>query len=291
MQARLARVRDAESAVRWVRLVAVLGQPDALRAEVARHLTQQPLERRHRDRLAVRAPAGERRRRAVERIRMVRVGVEPGTRGAHAADEVDRGKTPGRAPRRGDPSGHPGAAARAVDRGVGRVQQPADVGRGGRRPQPAALVRLVPDHPLLHPRVALGGCRGERRERRPRGRRPVRRPAEIRPAWRAPDRDDRADACSAQALQDGVGAAPVALGASRLDHVPVERVADEVDTEGIELRDALVERAVAVLKPRIVLDAVLDTWRRAGGSRGRSDDKERANEDYFPHAGTVPSLP
>ena len=46
--------------------------------------------------------------RAVERIRMMRVGVEPGARRAHAADEVDRGQTPGRAPRGRDASGHLG---------------------------------------------------------------------------------------------------------------------------------------------------------------------------------------
>ena len=71
-QLRLPLLRDPVGA----RLVAVLGQPDPLRAERTAHLGEQPLERRHRDRGAVAArPVGERRLPARRRIRMVRVDV------------------------------------------------------------------------------------------------------------------------------------------------------------------------------------------------------------------------
>ena len=60
------------------------------------------VERGHRDRLAVAAGAGGRGLDTAERIRMMRVGVEPGTVGAHPADPADRRDAAGR--RRAEPS-------------------------------------------------------------------------------------------------------------------------------------------------------------------------------------------
>ena len=88
-EARLLRIGDTEHAVGRARLVRVLGQPDAFRAEAPRDLLQEALEGRHRDRLAMAALLGRRRRAGREGVRMMRVRVQSRARGAHVADEGD----------------------------------------------------------------------------------------------------------------------------------------------------------------------------------------------------------
>ena len=119
--ARLQCRRNAEVAVGRIGLVAVLGQPDPLPTERPADLADEPVDRRHRDRLAVAATAGRRRFEPAQRIGVVRVRVEPCARSVHPADELDRRDPPVGAARRRHAAADLRARGRAVDRGVGRL--------------------------------------------------------------------------------------------------------------------------------------------------------------------------
>ena len=162
------------------------------------HLEEEPVERRHRDRRAVGAAAARRRLGAGPcRIRMVGVDVEPRPRRTHRANEGDRGHAAGVPARRGDAACDPVAPVHALERPVGRVEQPHHVRPRRDRAQPAPLVRLVPDRPVAHPRVAARGRDGEVREVGAARRRDLPRAAAVRPARRSEQGDDSADTARA----------------------------------------------------------------------------------------------
>ena len=85
-QRRLPLRRDTEERVGRIRLVAVLGQPDRLRPEVAPDEDEELRDRRHRDRGAVLAAAAGRRLVRPQRIRVVGVGVELRVCSGHAVE-------------------------------------------------------------------------------------------------------------------------------------------------------------------------------------------------------------
>ena len=269
-------------------LVGVLGQPDPLRAEGAPDLGDQLLERRHRDRLAVAAAARERRLTAAGGIGMVRVRVEASTGAAHAADPLDRRDAAAGAARRGHAARDLRPRDHGVDRRVAGVEDLADVDARRGRAQPARLVRLVPHQPLRHPAVARGGGPGEAGERG-RARGEVLRPAAVRPPGRPDDPDHGRDPAAAETVEDRVAVLPGVLAARRLDLVPVQVEAHDVDTELLEPVEALVERAAAVGEPGVVLDP--EAHVRRGVSRGCAEPEQRAGTDggeREAHSGRVP---
>ena len=162
---------------------------------------------------------------------MVRVGVETGTGRAHAADPVHRRDSAPRAARGGDAASHFRARVGRVNRPVGRVEELADVHRRARRAKPARLVRLVPDEPLVDPAV-VGRRRTSELGERCRTRCEIRRPAAVRPPRRSDEADDGRDAPVVQAVQDEIALLPVLRAAHRLDPVPVEVEADDLDARG-----------------------------------------------------------
>ncbi len=278
--ARLQRRRDAEVAVRRVGLVAVLGQPDPLPPERPADLADEPVDRRHRDRLAVAAAARRRRLEPAERIRVVRVRVEPGTRRVHAADEGDRRDPAGRAARRGDAAADLRARRRAVDRGVRGVEQRLRVDARRGRAQPAPLVRLVPDQPVLDERIPVGGAAREACEPPLRARRPVRASGRRSPSAACPRSSPPAPS---RARGGPAGSRPTGPSRSAPLRASIsfqfERVADELDAHRVERVEALVERARAVGDPGIVLEPVADVRRRVGRRRrapGRRRRRRRA---------------
>ena len=108
-----------------------------------RRRAQQALERRHRDRLAG-AAARERRVALIDRIRVMGVGVEAGARSIHPPDEVRRGDA-ARA-RRAEPSRRPRRVAAGLTDlmpAIARVEDPRDVGlrRGGIQPDSPCSAR------------------------------------------------------------------------------------------------------------------------------------------------------
>ena len=154
---RLPLERDAEERVRRIRLVAVLGQPDRLRPEGALDEDEELPDRRHRDRGAGTAAAAGRRLGRRRGVRVVGVGVELRVGGGHAADPGDGCDASQPAARRRHAAADPRVRQHGMDRLVAGVEQMLDVDRRLRRPEPEALVRLVPDQPVANPRVALGG--------------------------------------------------------------------------------------------------------------------------------------
>ena len=85
---RLRRVGDAEEAVGGIRLVAVLREPQRLRAEVARHVGADRRQARHRE--AVRARGVKRRLTATDGVRVLRVRVETCVSRMHPLHEGER---------------------------------------------------------------------------------------------------------------------------------------------------------------------------------------------------------
>ena len=177
-QRRLPLRRNAEERVRWVRLVAVLGEPDRLRPERAPDEDQELRDRRHRDRGAVLAAAARRRLARRQRVRMVGVGVELRVGGGHAMDPGDGRNTSQTAARRRHAAADLGVRQHGMDRLVPGVEQMLDVDRRLRRPEPERMVRLVPDQPVPNPGITPRGRSREGAEvTRPRRR-------EVRPALR-----------------------------------------------------------------------------------------------------------
>ena len=148
-----------------------------------------------------------------------------------------------------------------MDRLVGRVQELADIHGRCRRAKPPRLVRLVPDEPLVDPAVVARGRLAKLGERG-RPRREVGSPAAVRPARRADEADDRGDAAIVQAIQNQIALLPVLLAAHRLDPVPVEVEADDVDPEALQPVEPVVKRAGAVGEPGVVLDPEAHAVRR-----------------------------
>ena len=281
----LCRLRDAEHPVGRIGLVAVLGEPDALRPERARDEREQTLEVGHRDVLAEAAATGGRRLTAADRIRMVRVRVEPRVREVHAADPVDRRDAARATARRGHAAADEVRAVRPLERVVGRVEQQPHVGARARRAELPVLVRLVPDHPAPHVRVALGRRVGEVRERARARRRPVRGASAVRPARRADERHDRRDAARAKPAEQDVAGGPAVRRIEvrrrlrrtlRRDLVPAQVDPDDVDAERVDLVEPLVERPRSPEQPRVVLDPVLNV---GGRIRACLEHEERTERD------------
>ena len=227
---------------------------------------------------------------------MVGVDVEPRPRRAHRANEVDRGHAAGVPARRGDAAGDPVAPVHALERPVGRVEQPHHVRPRRDRAQPAPLVRLVPDRPVAHPRVAARGRDGEVREVGAARRRDLPRAAAVRPARRSEQGDDGADPAPPQAGEHVVGQAPVVgrvPGQARArrsllrDLVPADRPADDVHAEPVERVEAVVERAGPVDEPGVVLDAEAGLRRRLRRRSSRERQCEHDEECEFSHSTTV----
>ena len=76
----------------------------------------------------------------------------------------------------------------------------------------------------------------------------------------------------AQAFEYRIRTPPAPLPADLLDLVPVDREADEVDADPVELGDPLVECSRPVDEPGIVLKAVTDVRRGLGG-RGQREER------------------
>ena len=220
--------------------------------------------------------------RRIEWIRIVRVRVQECVRGGHAPDPGHRRDAAGRGARRSHATTDLRVECRAVNRVERRVEQLRHVRQRRGRAQPPALVRLVPDEPQLHPGIALRSGGGKRRERGARPRRPVRRSAAVRPARRPVERDDGRDPTVVQALEDRVHVSPTPLPAHLLDLVPVDREANEVDADPVELVDPLVERPRPVDEPRVVLKAVPDERRRVGGLSEAQQRCDGAGENEDP---------
>src|SRR5262245_42018527 len=84
-----------------------------------------------------------------------------------------------------------------------------DIDLRPRRPEPEALVRLVPDQPVPNPRVALrGGAREAAEVSWPR-RRERRRASPVRPRGRPDQREHRRQTVAAEAAQNRVRTTPV----------------------------------------------------------------------------------
>ena len=177
-----------------------------------------------------------------------------------------------------------GVRQHGMDRLVRGVEQMLDVDRRPRRPEPEALVRLVPDQPVANPGVAPGGGGREAAEvSRPR-RRVVRRAPPVRPRRRPDQREHGGQAVAAKTAQHPVRPAPVIRGIARRgrmrrpwsgDLVPAQREADERHAESLERRQPLVEVPRAELQPRVVLDPVADARRSLTGARGDAGRKAR----------------
>ncbi len=214
----------------------------------------------------------------LERVRVVRVGVEACARLGHALDPGDGRDAAGGRTGGGDAAGDKRIRVNLVDRGIRRVEQTLDVDRGRRRPQPPPLVRLVPDEPAPHVRVTLRRVACERGEGGPARRRPVRAAPTVRPGGRRVEGQDRLDAAVVQALEHGVVAAPVERAAALLDLAPDEVQAHDVDAQRLQAVEALVERAWAEADPRVVLDPVAHV-RRSGSPRRKREHDERCHKD------------
>ena len=127
-------------------------------------------------------------------------------RGCHAGDPRD-GETPSVMPAAPSP---PPTRADGLTRwmAVGGVQEAVDVRRRRGGPEPAALVRLVPDQPALHERVVRRRRCREGAEAGAAEGGPVLGPAAVRPG-RGADERGRARSPLVQAVDDRVVAAPL----------------------------------------------------------------------------------
>ena len=179
-----------------------------------------------------------------------------------------------------------------MDRLVAGVEQMLDVDPGLRRPEPEALVRLVPDQPVANPGVATGGGRREAAEVSRMRRREARRAPAVRPCRRPDEREHGGQPVAAEAAQNPVRSMPVVgaigrrgriLRPPQRDRVPAQRESDEWHAESLERRQSLVEAPGAELQPRVVLDPVLDARRRLRGARGGAGRQyEQQPEEHDP---------
>src|SRR6478735_5759832 len=80
-------------------------------------------------------------------------------------------------------------------------------------------------------------------------------PVDPRGAVTPPETSERGDPGLVQRAEQLVGARPGVDALAGLDLTPVQRDADDVDAERVELGDPRLERAGPVLQPRVVLDA------------------------------------
>ena len=216
---------------------------------------------------------------------MVRVGVEPGAGACACRGSTLTGETPPLEPRGAvTPPATFAPRDHGVDRRIAGVEELADVDARRSRAKPARLVRLVPHQPLRHPAVARGGGPGEAGERRTLPERSS-SPGRRSPSRRPDDPDHGGDAAAAQAVEDCVAVLPGVLAARRLDLVPVQVEAHDVDAELLEPVEPLVERAAAVGEPGVVLDPEADVsarrqpWVRRARSARRH--KRRRGKDAF----------
>src|SRR5215210_2051837 len=221
---RLPLQRDAEDAIRRVRLVAVLGDPDRLAPVEARHLADQDVDVAERDRRPRRRPRAWRLGRPSV-VGLMRVGVEAAcTRALQRLQEEERRSRGTRAARlvvaararhaagdllararRVHSSDHRVADARVVACALDRV---ATAGAPELRPQEDRVVGLVPREPVVDLRQSYGilvladlvaaAIAARRRgdevaqvEGAPR--RDALRLAAVRPPWGPPDRADDLD--------------------------------------------------------------------------------------------------
>ena len=229
------------------------------------------------------------------RIRVVGVCVQLRVGGGHAADPGD-----GRdAARRGLGAGRTAADASVRQHGmdslVPGVEEVPDVDPRLRRPEPEALVRLVPDQPVADPRIAArDGCREASEVARVR-RRVLRRASAVRPTRRPDEREHGCQTVAAKPAQDLVGPTPVVgaiarrsrvLRPSRGDLVPAQREADDRHAEPLERYQPLVERSRAPLQPGIVLNPVADARCCLSGARGGdSREREQQHDQRHPAGG------
>ena len=280
--ARLQRLRDAENRVRWVRLVAVLRQPERLGAEVARDLAPDLRQARHRE--AGRTRSAERRLAAAGRIGVLGVRVEAGVRRPHPLHEEARRHPGRRPPRRGHTAGDLVRAGDRLQRRIRGVERALHVEARRHGDRERAAVRLVPHRPETDPGKAP--CRGRREAPETGARQAARRAAAVRPARRAPERHEHRDAACVQLVEDvpvgapaipRVGGVPLRSRLPRRDRVPAQGEADDAGAETLERRHPLAQRPRPVHEPGVVLDAVAGAVR--GGRRRRSDARERAQDD------------
>ena len=201
--------------------------------------------------------------------------------GAHPSHEGDGREAVERRPRR---RGAPGDAVRrrsAVEHDVGRVQEPLDVEPRRVRLQPHTQVGLVPDLPLVHPRISGRDGAGERGERVLVRRDDVSGPAAVRPARRFGEGHERGDAPGVEPSQDAVHARPVVGRVVRVERVlrllprdlpPVDRVPDDRHAELVQGVESLADRRAAA-EVGVVLDPVADVRGRLRGDRRREGER------------------
>ena len=227
---------------------------------------------------------------------MVRVRIEPGA-GACAC----RGSS---SPARRRPLEPRGAVTppatfapgiHGVDRRVAGIEELADIRRRRRRAQPARLVRLVP-----HRATGSPSCSGSR----PCAAKPANAAAPGAKFGVLPPFAQRGEPTSpttagmprsCRPFRTQIAVLPVLLAAHRLDPVPVEVEAHDVDPEALEPVEPLVERAGAVDEPGVVLDPeahAVATPAAAGAARPIRAHKVRAARRKRIEAGSrATSLP
>ena len=190
----LRRPGDAELRVGRVRLVAVLGDPDPLLAVEARQLLDEDGDVAERDHVRGRRLP---RRRVLERVRLVAVGVELRAAALHAPQEEERRvRRAGRArdvvaARGRQPAGdllQGVGGLRSVHAVVDLVADARVLDRRGRDPAPADPLPLRAEEGVqvrLVPRAPVADARKGRRSGLRRGRRTSRCSASP-PPWRTP---------------------------------------------------------------------------------------------------------
>ena len=145
-----------------------------------------------------------------------------------------------------------------MDGPVAGIEEARHVLRGRGRGKPSSLVRLVPDRPPAHFRVALRHGSGERGEVGPPRRRHVRLAAAVRPPRRSVERDDGLDPRREERVQDAVRRGPVEGVPLPLNLIPAHRHAHDPEPETLQRGDAMIDSARAELEPGVVLNAVGD---------------------------------
>ena len=201
----------------------------------------------------------------------------------HAGDPVDGRDAADAAARRGDAAADLDVPQRPVERGVGRVQEPLDVDLRRGRAQPDPLVRLVPDEPAAHPRVAARGRGREGGDTSRRASAPSSTDGRRSPSAGVPVTPTIASIpCSWRPRRTASQRAPAIGGVERVggvprplrgDLVPAEREAHDLDAECLELREPRVDGAGPAQQPGVVLDPVADAGGRVGAF-GRGEDDE-----------------
>src|SRR4029079_10682307 len=123
----------------------------------------------------------------------------------------------------------------------------------------------------------------------------VRLATAVRPGRRPEQRHDRLDAARVKTLEDRIHAAPLVRGVVRgkgargsrgRDLVPADAEANRRHAEALEEVETRLERARPAEQPGVVLDAVLDTVRRAcrGGEERRPGECDGDDEGEARHS-------